>query len=122
MTSLGYSLVIATFERPRELEEALSSILIQRRPPEETIIVDSSRETTTREVVKSFESRIPLRYEQAVVPSAAMQRNQGARRVKTPLVGFLDDDVVLSPDTCAELCEVFDRDEKQEVGGVAARI
>ena len=122
MTPLGYSLVIATFERPRELEEALSSILIQKRPPEETIIIDSSREQATREVVKSFESRIPLRYEQAAAPSAAMQRNQGARRVRTPLIGFLDDDVLLSPDTCAELCEVFDRDEKQEVGGVAARI
>jgi GT2 family glycosyltransferase len=122
MNPLEYSVVIATFERPEELRATLSSILLQTRLPEQTIVIDSSRDNNTLDLVKTFTSRLPLIYERATVPSAAQQRNQGARLATAPLLGFMDDDIVLTPDTCAALCEVFDRDEMEAVGGVAARI
>ncbi len=119
---LGYSLVIATFERAEDLRNTLSSILLQTRLPEQTIIVDSSRDDQTHDLVETFDPRLALLYERAIVASAAQQRNQGSLRATAPLIGFMDDDMVLAPETCAALCEVFDRDEKGEVGGVAARI
>jgi len=119
---LGYSLVIATFERAGELRDALASILLQTRLPEQTIIIDASRDDKTRELAGSFDPRLAVVYERAAVASAAEQRNQGALLATAPLIGFMDDDVVLDPECCAALCDVFDRDEKGEAGGVAARI
>ncbi len=119
---MNYSIVIATCERPAELRAMLESVLIQTRPPERTILVDSSRDEKTSEVAREFEPRLALGYERAEIASAAQQRNQGALRAAAPLVAFMDDDIVLYPDACAKLCEVFDRDAEGAVGGVAARI
>ena len=122
MSALAYSIVIATYERPAELRVTLESIAAQTRAPELIAIVDASRDERTREVVEAFAAKLPVRYERAERPSAAVQRNQGARGVTTPLVAFVDDDVFVPPKSFAALCEVFDRDEAGAVGGVAARI
>ena len=122
MPPLAYSIVIATYERPSELRVTLESIAAQTRAPELVAVVDSSRDERTREVVESFAARLPVRYERAERPSAAVQRNQGARGVTTPLVAFVDDDVFVPPTSFAALCEAFDRDEAGSTGGVAARI
>lgn len=55
-------------------------------------------------------------------PGAASQRNLGAESVQTPLVAFIDDDVILKPDMFAELVQVFAQDDQARVGGVSARI
>ena len=120
--ALGYSIVIATFERAGELRDTLDTLLLQTRLPEQTIVIDSSRDEKTRDLVEGFDPRLPLLYERAAVASAAQQRNQGALLAAAPLIGFMDDDIVLPPGTCAALCEVFDRDANGEAGGVAARI
>jgi cellulose synthase/poly-beta-1,6-N-acetylglucosamine synthase-like glycosyltransferase len=85
-------------------------------------VVDSSRDEQTRAVVEAQSAALPLRYERAIEPSAAKQRNQGARQVTTPLVAFIDDDARLFPDTCEKLCRVFDEDPTGAIGGVAGRL
>ncbi len=75
-----------------------------------------------REVAAGFESRLPILYERAVKPSAAMQRNQGAAQITMPVIAFMDDDITLHPGACERICEVFDNDESRRVGGVSARI
>jgi GT2 family glycosyltransferase len=122
MTALPYSLVIATYERVEDLARMLQSVTQQSRPPVITIIVDSSRDERSRELVESMRDQLPLRYERAIAPSAAQQRNQGAKLVETPLIAFIDDDAVLYPDTCAKLCQVFDADPDGSIGGVAGRM
>lgn len=122
MSLLAYSVVIATFERADELRTTLESLAAQTRPPGMIVVVDSSPDDRTRVVVESFRERLPLLYERATQPSAALQRNTGASRVTTPLVAFIDDDVFVPSVTLAKICEVFDRDVEEKVGGVAARI
>jgi glycosyltransferase involved in cell wall biosynthesis len=120
-----YSLVIPTFELPEELDRSLAGVFAQTRPPAEVIVVDSSRDSRTQELVETWKERLPIRYESAEVRSAAIQRNQGAQLVDaniTPIIGFMDDDIGLYPQTCAQVCEVFDRDLGHETGGVAVRI
>jgi GT2 family glycosyltransferase len=65
---------------------------------------------------------IPVRYERAKKPSAAVQRNQGAALITTPLVAFVDDDAFVPPDTFAKICAAFDADIGGKIGGIAARI
>jgi len=119
---LPYTIVISTFERPVELAAALDSVILQTRQPASLIIVDSSRNDATREVCDRFADRLPMHYLPAEKPSAAIQRNQGGRLVETPLVAFMDDDVVLQADNFTKFCTVFENDPDGKIGGVAGRI
>jgi len=118
VSRLAYSIVIATYERADALRDAVASVEGQSRQPEQVIIVDSSAGAESEAV--SRECRLPVIYQRAERPSAAVQRNQGFRAVTTPLVAFIDDDVVLAPDTFEKLCSVFERYD--DTGGVAARM
>ena len=122
MSALAYSIVIATFERPAELRVTLESIAAQTRPPQRVIIVDASNDGHSRAVADTFTGRLPLHYERAIRPSSAVQRNQGAEHVATPLIAFLDDDVFVPAETFATICAAFERDETQRIGGIAGRI
>jgi GT2 family glycosyltransferase len=100
------------------LRDALASIGRQTRLPERIVIVDSSAGDEARVVAAEF--ALPIIYERAERPSAAQQRNQGSRDIQTPLLAFIDDDVVLAPDVFERLCLVFENDPA--TGGVAARM
>ncbi|EDY18352.1 glycosyl transferase family 2 [Chthoniobacter flavus Ellin428] len=117
---LEYSLVIATYERAEELRTTLASIAAQTRPPAAVIVVDSSPDDKTRAVVEA--APVPVRYERAKKPSAAVQRNQGAALVTTPIVAFVDDDVFVPPDSFEKIVATFDADTEEKIGGIAARI
>lgn len=114
-----YSLVIATMNRPESLEAAIASLAVQTHLPAAVIVVDASTDRLTAELCQRWEDRLPIRCVPATVRSAARQRNQGAERVDTPLIGFMDDDVVLPPATLQKLAEPF---ADSQVGGVAGRI
>lgn len=122
MDRLGYTIVIATFERPEELGRLLGSLAAQTRRPERTVIVDASKDDATRRAAESMAGLLEIKYEAAEIASAAQQRNQGARLAETPLVAFVDDDVVLEPDACEKLCAAFEADREGVIGGVAGRI
>ena len=122
---LAYSLVIATYERPDDLEVTLAGIAAQLNPPREIIIVDSSPDDRTRELAGRWKARLPLRYEHSLAKSAAQQRNHGASLVaagEAPIIGFMDDDITLYPDTCAKVLAAFHADLQQQTGGIAVRI
>lgn len=117
--SLAYSIVIATYERPDALRDALASVATQERLPARIVIVDSSAGDASEKVAAEFPG-LPIIYRRAERPSAAVQRNQGFRDVETPLVAFIDDDVVLAPDVFEKLCSVFEK--HPDTGGVSARM
>ena len=125
VTPLAYSLVIPAYELPDELDRTLAGIAAQTRPPREVIVVDSSAHERCRAVVEHWQTWLPLRYESTTERSAAVQRNRGAQFIDpatSPLVGFMDDDITLYPETCARVAEVFDADASGETGGIAVRI
>src|SRR3954469_4370403 len=117
---LAYSLVIATYERAEELRTTLASVAAQTRPPAAVIVVDSSPDDKTRTVVEA--APLPVRYEGAKRPSAAVQRNQGAELGTTPLVAVVDDNVFVPADSFEKICSAFDADTGEKIGGIAARI
>jgi GT2 family glycosyltransferase len=118
--ALAYSLVIATYERAEDLRTTLASIATQTRPPAAVVVVDSSADDQTLAVTQA--APLPVRYERAKKPSAAVQRNQGAALVTTPLVAFVDDDVFVPPDSFEKICTAFEADTEGQIGGIAARI
>lgn len=117
--SSPYSLVIATMQRPQPLAEAFASLSQQTFAPAAVIVVDASADGETAALCRSWADLLPVRHIAAEARSAARQRNQGATVVTTPLIGFMDDDVVLPPDTLQKLAAPF---ADVSVGGVAGRI
>ncbi|RYD73839.1 MAG: glycosyltransferase family 2 protein [Verrucomicrobiaceae bacterium] len=117
-----YTAVIATCERPQELEQTLESLAIQSHRPKRVIIVDASPDQKTEAVVERYREKLQVTYEKARQCSAARQRNQGAEKVETPLVAFIDDDVRIPANSLEEICRVFGKDSENRIGGVAARI
>ena len=58
-TVVDVSVVIATFRRPQQLSEALTSVLKQTGVSLEAIVVDDSPESSARDVVENFkDSRV----------------------------------------------------------------
>ncbi len=120
----AFSLVIATFERPDDLRITLDGVLAQKRQPAEIIIVDSSRDERSQNVCAEWSSRIPVRYVHSKSGSAAKQRNEGAELVSpdSAIIGFMDDDITLHPDTCEKVLAVFQRDTEGKTGGISVRL
>jgi glycosyltransferase involved in cell wall biosynthesis len=122
--SAEFSLVIATFERPDDLAITLGGVERQISRPMEIIVVDSSADARTRSLCEQWGGRLPVRWVKSDARSAARQRNAGAELTSaaSAVIGFMDDDITLHPDTCALVTEVFAGDTAGEVGGVAVRI
>lgn len=119
MNHSTYAVVIATMERPDALHETLASLAVQTRPAHEIIVVDASTDSATADLCARWQATLPLRHLRAITRSAALQRNQGAAETRSPLIAFMDDDVVLPVETLARLMAPF---ADAAVGGVAGRI
>jgi glycosyltransferase involved in cell wall biosynthesis len=106
------------------LRACLLSIDSQNVLPDETIIVDSSTDFETRDLIAGFVGvlRFPCRYLHTTNASAAQQRNLGADLVKSDLILFLDDDVVLEPGFFSGILAVFRSDASGVVAGVSGTI
>jgi glycosyltransferase involved in cell wall biosynthesis len=119
-----YSLIIATFERPDDLAVTFAGIEAQTHRPLEVLVVDSSQDEKTKRLCEEWTLRLPVRWMFSYARSAAIQRNHGAEAVNpaSEVLGFMDDDITLYPDTCAQICEAFGKDAAREIGGISARI
>jgi len=87
------SIIIVTFNRSREVKEAVSTLMNQSVKPFEIIVVDdASNPPLTMEVDSENFSLIRFNEEQGLSKS----RNIGINAAKGDYVAFLDDDTVLS--------------------------
>lgn len=121
MTLPDYTVIIATIDRPDSLGRVLACLAVQETPPAATIVADASAGDETRSLVRDWSDRLPVRYLRATQRSAALQRNQGAALATTPLLAFLDDDIVFPSDHLGKLAAVFAQPDAAEVAGVSGR-
>lgn len=73
------ALVIATYNRPEDVEQTLLNILKTKNRFGAIIIVDQSKDTKTKQVVKKYSSKLPLRYRYLNIPSADISMNMGIK-------------------------------------------
>jgi len=104
MSPPSLSAILCTFNRAELLAQTLESILGQTldRSNFELIVIDDGSIDDTRKVVESFERRLPLRYAYQANAGLASARNHGIYRSQAPLLLFLDDDDVCSPNLFEE--------------------
>ena len=110
----GYeiSLVICTYNRCRYLPEALESITKQTLQGErfELIIVDNNSTDDTAAIAQQFIALHPelnARYCFEENKGLSHARNRGVAEARSPIVNYVDDDAILSPDYLTEMLQFF---------------
>ncbi|MGI9020593.1 MAG: glycosyltransferase family 2 protein [Solirubrobacterales bacterium] len=116
MTSPGpleYSVVVPTLGERETLSRCLDCLAAQTRPPAEVVVVAAEgAPVDTREGVRIAHSPA----------STSGQRNAGARLVSTPVVLFVDDDVLLEPDFGDVMMGTWERLGAESLAGVMGTI
>jgi glycosyltransferase involved in cell wall biosynthesis len=111
-----YSVVIATLDRAKDLKVVLDCLSAQTIKPEKVIISDASSDSLTKELISTFIEKINIEYWPSATRSSAIQRNEGAQRVDTPIISFMDDDIEFESNLFERLLPSFEDDT---VGGVS---
>ncbi len=110
--------IVATKDRPQELERLLNSFERQTYPPDQVVVVDGGSISVAK-LVKRFIA-IPVTYMHCAPPSATRQRNMGLSTIfqKISLIGFCDDDVVFEPKAIETMMDFWEH-VSENVGGAA---
>jgi GT2 family glycosyltransferase len=98
------SVIVPTLNRARLLARLLPSFATQEADePYEVIVVDNGSRDATRQVVCDAGRRWPhVRLVEEPRRGAAQARNAGARAARSPLLIFIDDDMLPAPGVVAE--------------------
>lgn len=114
------SIIIPTRNRSVLLHNTLESIAKQSFPIEdyEVIVIDNGSTDDTKEVVKSFETKLPhLVYHYDATPGLHVGRHNGYKLAKSEILVYADDDIEAFPTWLEGIYESFQDPEVVLVGG-----
>lgn len=91
------SVIITTYGRPKYLEEAIKSVIDQKKQPLEIIVVDDNGKDTennkeTRQIIKKLSNSLVKLLEHDKNYGANKARNTGIHNSNGKFIAFLDDD------------------------------
>jgi glycosyltransferase involved in cell wall biosynthesis len=120
---LSFGVIICTYNRKHLLEQCLSSWSQSDYLPDQFIIVDATEnaEQYREELLEEFPRLFSSTDSQYIVtdqPGLTRQRNLGLSALKTDIVCFTDDDAFVSKAYSTKILEVFQRDQKNTIGGI----
>ena len=99
-----YSIIIPVFNRPKELEGLLHSLMTKRHGLlYEVIVVDDGSTLTSKLVCERYDADLPLRYYYIEKQGAGMARNYGAKKAVGDYYLMLDSDCIPSVDYLLEV-------------------
>ena len=113
--------VVPTKDREKDLRLMLSSLVCQTRIPDQIIVVDGS-DPDIKFVINEF-NELPIDYVREFPPSLSKQRNTGIGKLHSDitLAGYLDDDIVLEPDSVEKML-TFWVEAGTDYGGAAFNV
>ena len=116
MTTPKIAAIICTHNRDSYLGAAIASLLGQNYSDYEVVVVDNASTDRTREVVQSY-SHPRLKYVYEPVVGLSVARNRGVTQTAAPILAYLDDDAVASPQWLSVLVAAYQNNEKLAVAG-----
>jgi glycosyltransferase involved in cell wall biosynthesis len=114
------SVIIPVYNGARTIRDTVECVLRQSLRPFEIIIVDDGSTDNTREILKSFRSRIVYLPKQNGGPASA--RNLGVKFAHGEYVAFTDSDCLPDRDWLSNLMRGFDHPRVGGVGGVIRNV
>ena len=114
-----FSVVIPSYERPRQLDACLRALSAQQYPTSafEIIVVDDGSAQPPREIVSRFASNVRVRLLEQRNAGPAAARNSGASAARGDHVVFTDDDCLPDPLWLAALSACVAENPDAAVGG-----
>ncbi|WAC59874.1 glycosyltransferase family 2 protein [Brevundimonas sp. SL130] len=110
MKKLSISLVVATMNRPTQLEHLFQTLERQTVRADQIFVVDQSRDDLTRDVVERYATRLPLTYFHREARGLSCARNVVHDLISGDIVAFPDDDCWYPDDTIARAVAEFEKD------------
>ncbi|AXR05539.1 glycosyltransferase family 2 protein [Salinimonas sediminis] len=112
------SVVITTFNRPKDLEEALDGVFAQIVKPLEVIVVNDASSLPYEDVIAKFADKENFVYQYLNESSGANKaRNIGVDTAQGDIIAFLDDDDVWMPDYLLEHINAYENGADAVVSG-----
>lgn len=106
------SVVIATHNRARYLDLTLASYVHQTLKSYELIIVDDGSTDSTEEIVRQYQSILPIVYTKIEHKGRCHARNHGIQLARADILVFTDDDRIAVPTFLEEHCLCAQRNPK----------
>jgi len=99
------TVIICTRNRSMDLQRCLHSLKAQKSSPEEIIVVDNAPDDeSTFKIVEQHNNAIYILEKR---PGLSIARNTGIKKATSPIIAWIDDDVVVHPDWLFRMWEVF---------------
>lgn len=103
-----FSVVIPLYNKEREIEATLRSVLGQTCAPCEIVVVDDGSTDGSLRVVESIESPL-IRVERQANAGVAAARNHGVELARGQYIAFLDADDIWRPDYLRKMADMITR-------------
>lgn len=97
LTKKDVCIVIASYNRPEEVNLTLNALIKNKNIPGKIYVVDQSKHSKTKKVVSKYKKKLPVEYIFSSQPSSSIAKNIGIKlaREKYKMILILDDDVDL---------------------------
>jgi glycosyltransferase involved in cell wall biosynthesis len=109
--------IICTHNRDYYLGDAIDSLLNQDCENYEVLVIDNASTDNTKIVVESRLSNSLLRYVYEPNLGLSSARNRGANETTAPIIAYLDDDAIASPNWLKNLLHAYKNNDKLAIAG-----
>ena len=100
---MTYSIIVAVYNRPDEMEELLESLVGQTFTDFEVVVVEDGSTRSSRSVCNSFADRLSISYFEKENSGPGPSRNYGCERARGDVFIFVDSDVMVPPHWLASI-------------------
>lgn len=121
MSTKKVSIIIPTYNRAKDIEKSVESILETDYPNYEVIVVDDASKDNTVETLKKFRTKKLRVIKRKTNGGPAAARNDGIKASKGELIAFTDSDCTVSKEWIKTLTE-FIKKLPKDVAGVCGTI
>lgn len=111
------SAIVCTHNREDYLGAAIDSLFQQDFYNYEVIVVDNASSDRTRKIVEERLSNPRLNYVYEDVIGLCVARNTGAKEARAPILAYLDDDAVASPQWLKTLYRAYQSNQRLAIAG-----
>jgi len=115
-TGQDVAFIIPTKDRPGKVKTVLNSLARQSVQCGRVIVVDGGQ--SVKDIVMCFGDRLPVEYYKCYPPGQIRQRNMAISLLddRTPLVGLLDDDIVVETQALKSMITFWNKCEPDTAG------
>src|SRR5680860_1084245 len=104
-----FSVIIPTYNRAKDIDQCLSSLLAQTYKNFEVIVCDDGSTDNTKDIVESYKDRLNIRYDWSENwGGPARPRNRGIKLSQADWICFLDSDDWWCPNKLEECVKYLD--------------